>query len=752
MTTYVSDTFTAADGTQLVSRLPDIGTGYTVIFGTPVYYLKIESNRLRHVSPYNGSANFYINDVLPLNDFAVQCVLNFASNDFCELELARNGTNYGNLDKFCIVDFFGAGNASLSVPGGSADLSAILLATGIDYTLRVEFTSSSGDTLITYKIDGNVVTTVTETGTWFDGSLGVNIFESAGVSALGLDNLLVESLTAPAPPPPSSASTGSSAVVPDSLPLPSSQNHVFTNVSMAQAVQFETGDVRRRRRYTRAPQLLDLQWELSQTEFDTFHNWFEQTLMAGARQFDLQVASQTSVDVVWNSALFTRPYEATLDLGGKYIVRATLLVTGTPSIYKPVMYPTASSDFKYTVHGQLGTAPYFETNSLFRYLTNATLYDTSAGRGVPDGAVRIQGRTPTSNISHYISIPYGVVTVLSTYLVQPSFGSLTLIGDTPGLSVGINVPTGSIVFSTAYFVQPSLGSISVTGCAPSVVLPNASAISIYNALDAYWEFEQNDSGTQFLDSYSNHTLNITQNGVTPAASSSVTNTGVVGRYFTPPQSYTAHMPTSNASLTLPDSDWSIGGWVKGTNTGGSGGWSTGLIGRLFNGVSTSSFLEIDSATTGITGSVADSSTTRTRLVSSILASSTQWRFVVLTLDKTNNLVRLRIKSTAPENYNNTLSFAGKTAYNSSAGPFNINDLMTNDTTVYTPGNTRGINNGGYDQCFYVHKALTDTEVDYLYNNGNGKSFATLLAEAGPNISIISKPGTGVMGITGAVPL
>lgn len=209
MTTYVSDTFTAANGTQLASHTPDTGSGYSMVFGNPAANLTIQSNRLRKPTTA-GSTSFCNNTTLPSNDFYVEVVLRYSVSSFSELEMARNGASFGNGDKFFTLDFNGVGNASLTVGSGitgggsaSVSLNSILTALNTDYTLRVTFETSGADAIVTYAIDGSTVMTRTVTGgaTWFTGLLGASIFDSSGVDVLGLDNLTIASVSPPPPPP-----------------------------------------------------------------------------------------------------------------------------------------------------------------------------------------------------------------------------------------------------------------------------------------------------------------------------------------------------------------------------------------------------------------------------------------------------------------------------------------------------------------------------------------------------------------------
>ena len=106
-------------------------------------------------------------------------------------------------------------------------------------------------------------------------------------------------------------------------------------------------------------------------------------------------------------------------------------------------------------------------------------------------------------------------------------------------------------------------------------------------------------------------------------------------------------------------------------------------------------------------------------------------FITCTLDRTNNLIRLRLKnSSGSVNENKTTAFAGALYTAAFNGNFNFNDWLYNDST-YFDGSYRGFNGTCvYDQAFFVERALSDSEFNYLYNSGNGRSWASLASDAG----------------------
>lgn len=249
------------------------------------------------------------------------------------------------------------------------------------------------------------------------------------------------------------------------------------------------------------------------------------------------------------------------------------------------------------------------------------------------------------------------------------------------------------------------------------------AVSIYNSLVGWWDFEENNAGNTFNDSHGSNHLSL-QTGTTPTATSAVSATGKVGRASTHSgvEDRTAFIPRSNTALDLPNSDFSFGGWIK---TGGFSGGSTRFVmGRVGSSGTTiqAYILQRGSDDQIIFAASSDGSTVVTTTGFGIDGT---YRFMVATFDRTNNLIRFRVPHLS---INVTASFPSALYTTASAANFCFSDGLSSDTT-YLSGD-RALTAGGFDACFYAAKAFTDAEVAYLENSGNGMSHATLAAAAG----------------------
>lgn len=259
--------------------------------------------------------------------------------------------------------------------------------------------------------------------------------------------------------------------------------------------------------------------------------------------------------------------------------------------------------------------------------------------------------------------------------------------------------------------------------------PIAEAVSIHTDLVSWWSFDENDAGSTYSDPKGGHNLSVLSGGSSATTSSVSTASGKVSRafYINGTNDRTAYVPRSNTALDLPNSDWSFGGWFIAP---GAGGVSRFFMGRWGSGATGSqAAMTVDSSDNQVHFVVStDGSAVAARADSGANNSGTEWRLMVATLDRANNLIRIRIKG-ATADVNVTAAFAGALYTSASTSNFCVNDSLSGDSTFFS--GTRGLAAGGAcDECFYLSHAMTEDEFLYLYNSGNGKSYAQLLADAG----------------------
>jgi hypothetical protein len=267
---------------------------------------------------------------------------------------------------------------------------------------------------------------------------------------------------------------------------------------------------------------------------------------------------------------------------------------------------------------------------------------------------------------------------------------------------------------------------------------NSNALALYNAITAaanagaYWEFEENDATTQFLDG-SGNANHLTTRGASGTVATSTLHggAGLISRsfYVNNGSKIAAYIPRSNTNLDLPNSDWTYGGWFQELASSG-GGVSSYLMAR--NGGYSVGKLQSSIWTSSSDGKVhlevSSDGNTGTDISSGVVTSSSEWQLITATLDRTNNLIRIRVKAPSGTNANVTAAFAGAMFTTSNNANFTISGAMNADGTY--PFDRPLYLGGKADLCFYVRKAISDAEFDYLYNTGSGKTWAQLATDAG----------------------
>lgn len=255
---------------------------------------------------------------------------------------------------------------------------------------------------------------------------------------------------------------------------------------------------------------------------------------------------------------------------------------------------------------------------------------------------------------------------------------------------------------------------------------HVAAAAIHAALVSYWEFEENDAGSTFNDSHGTNHLSV-KTGATPTATSAVTlATGIVGRSYFPngTNDRVAYIPRSNTAFDFPDASFSIVFWCAGLGGSSSTRYLLTRYGDLSAGTQFFA-VTINGANNSIDATIYNSAGTGFGPISGV-GPSTTLKLFCLTYDKENSLARMRIKGGGTD-FNGSEVFSG--AFNTSTqnANFCFGDWLYGDTTYFT--GTRQPGGGRFDQSCVVMKALTDSEFNYLYNAGNGRSYAALVADA-----------------------
>jgi hypothetical protein len=116
-------------------------------------------------------------------------------------------------------------------------------------------------------------------------------------------------------------------LLPPSLPPGLRDGHGFEPLPNARVRDRDQGEARMRPRFRSVPDRCTITWRFTQAEFDVFDEWFENTIVVGTEDFDLQVADRaTEQGISWWTARFIGEYERADASGLRYRVSATLLL------------------------------------------------------------------------------------------------------------------------------------------------------------------------------------------------------------------------------------------------------------------------------------------------------------------------------------------------------------------------------------------------------------------------------------------
>lgn len=116
-------------------------------------------------------------------------------------------------------------------------------------------------------------------------------------------------------------------VFPESLPAALVAGHGFEPLPNARIRERDQGESRMRPRYRSVPEMCAASWLLDQDQFDVFHDWFEDSLIAGSLDFDVRVQLRgTQTGTTWYTAVFPQGYSADVTHGLLYRINAPLLL------------------------------------------------------------------------------------------------------------------------------------------------------------------------------------------------------------------------------------------------------------------------------------------------------------------------------------------------------------------------------------------------------------------------------------------
>ncbi len=257
--------------------------------------------------------------------------------------------------------------------------------------------------------------------------------------------------------------------------------------------------------------------------------------------------------------------------------------------------------------------------------------------------------------------------------------------------------------------------------------PQFQAVDLHNNMVAWHDFEENNTSTQYLDSYAKNDLNLLNSDTTATRSNSPGKRGLDVLWPAPSSNSGAQLPRANTAMDGGTRDFTYGLWVKfttmpadgsvrfiagrlGGTSGGQQSWAIMLTAT--SGAQTFTFTARNAADSA---SVTISNNGGSPLVAGV------WYFVVLAYDYVLNLLSGYVNGVLQ-----STAISGS-VYQSTTANFSLYQGRLSDTTNY---NNALIAQAEHDSSFMVSRVVTQQEVNYLYATSYGKNFALLASDAG----------------------
>jgi hypothetical protein len=247
---------------------------------------------------------------------------------------------------------------------------------------------------------------------------------------------------------------------------------------------------------------------------------------------------------------------------------------------------------------------------------------------------------------------------------------------------------------------------------------------ILAALKSWWSMDENAASPTFADSHGSNDMTLRTAGSTTNTSVVSSATAIQGQAanLARVDDRCAYIPRSNTALDMTDTDFSFGGWFRIDQDSSTAAF---IMGRVGDGAQIQAYLNLDSAGGLRAGATTDGSTV-TSTATFGGWSATVYALIVLVFDRTNNQLGIRWKPVGGSVATSFVAFASALYTTSTTANFTISEGLKSDSTFFA-SNRSAVHYA--DECFFVDKALTADEFDYLFNAGTGKSYADLVADA-----------------------
>ncbi|MBX3603185.1 MAG: hypothetical protein KF863_21400 [Rubrivivax sp.] len=259
--------------------------------------------------------------------------------------------------------------------------------------------------------------------------------------------------------------------------------------------------------------------------------------------------------------------------------------------------------------------------------------------------------------------------------------------------------------------------------------------TIYNALRSWWSMDENAASSIYADSHGPNHLTARTGASTINTSTISSTTAKKGRAsnLNRVDDRCAYIPRANTALDMPNADFSFGGWFT---LGFSAATAAFLMGRVGDATTTriQAYLFIENDGNLKAGATTDG-TISTRVQTSTGIGSGTWsgseyQLVVLTFNRTGNQLEIRFRRPGHSSgalLKSTVAFPSALYTGANNSNFAICEGLRADTNFFSSNRSAAFL---ADECFFVDKALSDAEVNYLYAAGAGRSYSELRTDAG----------------------
>lgn len=165
---------------------------------------------------------------------------------------------------------------------------------------------------------------------------------------------------------------------------------------------------------------------------------------------------------------------------------------------------------------------------------------------------------------------------------------------------------------------------------------------------------------------------------------------------------------SNATLQVADEAFSFGCWWKpeSTNT------SHYIMGKWNQTNNRREYIIIKNSSGEFRLIISNDGTNTNTVLSGVTPSAGNWYFIVARHDPVSNTIHIKVNDAAD------VSAAHTTGCNANTSPFRFGAEGSATPLAYS--------DGVCDEAFFYKKYLSDDELEWLYNSGNGRHYYELL--------------------------